>query len=216
MGNYRWHFLESRAEVISVFYSLMTWTISLFAQPLTLISFKFSRWRNLPDSYQFPKVRLVIRSSPGLLPSIHLTQLYQTYSLAPTTTLTLPRIKFVVFPVLIMMPLKHLIHTRLKYLSMVRSCHGSSRTNRYFDLIASDISSFKSLSADFLCLLRHFSIGYFKPAEQNSYWHRINNYHSGWNDHSWILYSKPGYYSVDSSWLIAFIVNHHNLIWSMR
>jgi hypothetical protein len=37
----------------------------------------------------------------------------------------------------------------------------------------------------------------------------------------WILYSKPGYDFLNSSWLIAFIVNtifvnHHNLIWSMR
>jgi hypothetical protein len=72
-----------------------------------------------------------------------------------------------------------------------------------------------------LCLLRHFCVGYFKPVAQNSYWCRINDYHSGWNDHSWILYSKPGYCSLDLSWLIAFIVNtifvnHHNFIWSIR
>jgi hypothetical protein len=69
--------------------------------------------------------------------------------------------------------------------------------------------------------LRHFSVGEFKPAAQNSYYYRTNNHHSRWNDHSWILYLKPGYYSFNSSRLIAFIintilVNHHNLIWSMR
>jgi hypothetical protein len=69
--------------------------------------------------------------------------------------------------------------------------------------------------------LRHFSVGYFKPVAQNSYSYRTNDYHSGWNGHSWILYSKPGYYSFNSSWLIALIVNttfvnHHNLIWSMK
>jgi hypothetical protein len=81
--------------------------------------------------------------------------------------------------------------------------------------------SLKSLSLDLLCLLRHFSVGYFKPTAQNSHWYRTNDYHSGWNNYSWIRYSKPGYYSLNSSWLIAFIVNtifanHHNLIWSMR
>jgi hypothetical protein len=69
--------------------------------------------------------------------------------------------------------------------------------------------------------LRHFSVGYCRPAAQKSYWYRTNDYHSGWNDHSWILYSKPGYCSFNSSWPIAFIVNtifvnHHNLIRSMR
>jgi hypothetical protein len=168
-----------------------------------------------------PKIRLRITSSPAFLPSIHLTQLHQTNSLAATTTSTLPRIKFVVFPVSIMMLLKHLIRTRLRYLSMFKSCHGSLRTNRCFDLIAPEISSPKSLSPDLLGLLRHFSVGYFKPIEHNSYWYRTDDYRSGWNDHLWILYSKPGYYSLNSSRLIAFIVNaifviHHNLIWSMR
>jgi hypothetical protein len=55
--------------------------------------------------------------SPGdnvesvLVPLIHLRHLYQTNSLARTTTSTLPRIKFIVFPVSIMMLLKHLIRT---------------------------------------------------------------------------------------------------------
>jgi hypothetical protein len=75
---------------------LMIWTISLFALPLTLMLFKFSRLCNLPDPYQSPKFRPMIRSSPVLLQSIHLTQLHQANSLAPTTTSTLPRIKFVV------------------------------------------------------------------------------------------------------------------------
>jgi hypothetical protein len=59
-----------------------------------------------------------------LLPLIHLTQLYQTNSLALTTS-TFAWIKFVVFPVSIMMLLKLLIRTRLRCLSMFRSCHGS-------------------------------------------------------------------------------------------
>jgi hypothetical protein len=58
-----------------------------------------------------------------------------------------------------------------RYISMFRSYHGSLRTNRRFDLIASEISSLKSLSPDLLCLLRHFSVGYFKLAAQNSYWY---------------------------------------------
>jgi hypothetical protein len=107
------------------------------------------------------KFRLVITLSPVLLPSIHLMPLYQTNSLAPTTTSTLPTIKVVVFPVSIRMLLKHLTRTRLKYLSMFRSCHGSLRTNRCFNLIASEISSLKSLFPDLLCLLWHFSAGYF-------------------------------------------------------
>jgi hypothetical protein len=114
----------------------MIWTISLFAQPLILMLFKFSRRCNLPDRDQSPKFRLVMTSSPVLLPSIHLTQLYQTNSLAPTTASTLPRIKFVLFPVSIIIRLKNLIRTRLRYLSLFRSCHGSLRTNRCFDLIA--------------------------------------------------------------------------------
>jgi hypothetical protein len=129
--------------------------------------------------YQSPKIRLMIPSSPVLLLSSHLTQLYQTNSLAPMTTSTLPRIKFVVFPVSIMMLLKHLIRTRLRYLSMSRSRHGSFRTNRCFDFIASEISSLKSLSSDLPYLLRHFSVGYFKPVAQNSYWYRTNACHSG-------------------------------------
>jgi hypothetical protein len=47
----------------------------------------------------------------------------------------------------------------------------SLRTNGCFDSIAPEISSLKSLSPDLLCLLRHFSIGCFKPAAQNSYWY---------------------------------------------
>jgi hypothetical protein len=61
----------------------------------------------------------------------------------PTTTYTFPRIKFVVFPVSIMMLLKHLIRARMRYLAMFRSCRGSLRTNRCFELIASEISSLK-------------------------------------------------------------------------
>jgi hypothetical protein len=138
-----------------------------------------------------------------------------------TTTSTLPRIKFILFPVSIMMLLKKLVRTRLRHLSMFRPSHESLRINRRFDLIASEISSLKSLSPDLLCLLRHFSVGYFEPATQNSYWYRTNDYHPGWNDHPWILYSKPGYYSLNSSWLIVFIVNtifvnHHILIRWMR
>jgi hypothetical protein len=64
----------------------------------------------------------------------------------PAATSTLPRMKFVVFPVSITMLLKHLIRTRLRYLSMFRLCHGSLRTNRCFGLIASEISLLKSLS----------------------------------------------------------------------
>jgi hypothetical protein len=176
-------------------------------------------WCSRP--WPIPQFRLVITSSPVLPASIHLMQLYQMNSLGPTTSSTLPKIKFVAFPVSIMMLLKLLICTRLRYLSMFRSCHRSLRTNICFDLIASEISSLKSLSPDLLCLLRHFSVGYFKPVAHNSYWYRTNDYHSGWNDPLWILYSKPGYYSLHSSWLIAFIVNtisvnHHNLLWSMR
>jgi hypothetical protein len=122
---------------------------------------------------------------------------------------------------LIMMLPKHLICTRLRCLSMFRSCHGSLRTSRCFDLIASEIFALKSLSPGLSCPFRHFSVGYFKPVAQNSYWYRTNHYHSGWNDYSWILYSKPGYYSLNSSWLITFMintifVNHHNFIWSVR
>jgi hypothetical protein len=78
-----------------------------------------------------------------------------------------------------MMLLKHLIRTRLRSLSMFRSSRGFLRTDRCFDLIASGISSLKSLSPDLLCLLRHFSVGYFKPAWQHSYWYQTNDYHSG-------------------------------------
>jgi hypothetical protein len=168
-----------------------------------------------------PQICLVVTSSPVLLPSIHLKQLYQTNSLAPMTASTLSRIKFIVFPVSIMMLLKHLICIRLRYLSMFRSCHESLRNNTCFDLIASEMSSLKSLFPDLLCLLRHFSVGCFKPAAQNSYWYWTNDDHSRWNDHSWIFDSKPGYNFLNSSWLITFIVNtifvnHHDLIWSMR
>jgi hypothetical protein len=121
----------------------------------------------------------------------------------------------------IMMLLKHLTCTRLRYLSMFRSYRKSLTANRCLDLIASEISSLKSLFPHLRCLLRHFSVRYFKFVAQNSYWCQTNDAHSGWNDHSWILRSRPGYYSLNSSWLIAFIVNtifinHHNLIWSMR
>jgi hypothetical protein len=178
---------------------------------------QYSRPPSDPQNFPWGYIML----SPALLPPIHLTQLYQTNSLAPSTTSMLPRIKFIVFPVSIMMLLKHLIRTRLKYLSMFKSCHGSLRTNGCFDLIAPEISSFKSLPLDLLCLLRPFSVEHFIPAAQNSYWYRTNDYHSGWNEHSWILYSKPGYYSLNSWWIIAFIANaifanHHNLIQSMR
>jgi hypothetical protein len=148
----------------------MIWAISLFAQPLTLMLFKSSRRCNLPDPYQSPKFRPVITLSPILLPSIHLTQLRQTNSFAPTTNSTLPRIKTVMFPVSIIMLLKRLIRTRLRYLSMFRLCPGSLKTDRCFDLIASEISSLKLLSPDLLCLLWRFSVGYFKPGEQNSYY----------------------------------------------
>jgi hypothetical protein len=121
----------------------------------------------------------VITLSLLLVPWIHLTQLYHTNSLAPKTTLTLLMVKFVCFPASIMMLLTHLIRTRLRYLSMFGLCHGSLRTNRCFDSIASGISSLKSLSPDLLCLLRHFSVGCFKPVAQNLDWHRTNNYHSG-------------------------------------
>jgi hypothetical protein len=165
-----WLFLESRTQAISAFCSLMIWMVSLFDHPLTLMLFKFSGRCNLSDPCQFPKFRLVIMSSLVLLPSIHLIQLCQANSLAPTAISTLPWTKFVVFPVSVMMLLKHLIRTRLRYLLMLISCYGSLRTNRCFDLIASEISSLKSLSPDLLCLLRHFSVGYFKLAAQNSSW----------------------------------------------
>jgi hypothetical protein len=137
------------------------------------------------------------------------------------TTSTVPRIKFVVLPVSIMMLLKHLILLQMRCISVFRSYHGSLRTNMCFDLTTSEISSLKLRSPDLPCLLRYFSVGCFKPAAQNSYWYRTNNYHSGWNNHSWILDSKPGYCSFDSLWLITFIVNtlfvnHHNPIWLMR
>jgi hypothetical protein len=45
--------------------------------------------------------------------------------------------------------------------------HGSLRTNRCFDLIVSEISYIKAIVTDLLCLLRHFSVGNFKPAAQN-------------------------------------------------
>jgi hypothetical protein len=67
----------------------------------------------------------VIMSSPVLLPSIHLMQLYQMNSLAPTTNSTLPRIKFIVFPVSIIIPLKHLIRTRLRWQYCIGSCPGN-------------------------------------------------------------------------------------------
>jgi hypothetical protein len=63
----------------------------------------------------------------------------------------------------------------LRYLSMFRSCHGSLKTDRRFDLIASEISSLKSLSSGLLCLLRHFSVGYLKSVAQISYWYWTND-----------------------------------------
>jgi hypothetical protein len=68
---------------------------------------------------------------------------------------------------------------RRRHLSMFRLCHGSLRANRCFDLIASEVSSLKSLSPDLRRLLRHFSVGYFKPVAQNLYCYRTNDYHSG-------------------------------------
>jgi hypothetical protein len=214
MDSCTWLLLEARAHQISVFCSLMIWTISLFVHPLTLMLFKFSRRCNLPDLDQFPQISPGDNIEPGIA---SIDPLLSDKSPAPTTTSTLPKIKFVVFLVSFMILLKHLIRTWLRYLSMFRSCHGSLRTNRCFDLMASDISFLKSVSSDLLCLLQHFSVGYFKPAAQNSYWYQTNDYHSGLNDHSWILYLKPGHYSFNYSWLIAFIVNtifvnYHNLI----
>jgi hypothetical protein len=78
-----WPFLESRAQATSVFGSLAIRTISLFAQPLKLMLFKFSRRCNLPDPDQSPKFRLVTTSSPVLRPSIPLAQLYQLDSRCP-------------------------------------------------------------------------------------------------------------------------------------
>jgi hypothetical protein len=156
---------------------LRTWTIvcssfwsqkpmrSLYFVPWWYGRFHYSRslWRwccsNSRDDRIFqsptnsPEFRLVITSSPVSLPSIHLTQLYQTNSFAPLTTSMIPRTKFVVCPVSIMMLLKHLIRTWLRYLSMFRLCHKSLRINRCFYLIASVISFLKSLSPDLLCLL---------------------------------------------------------------
>jgi hypothetical protein len=148
---------------------MMIWMILLFVKLFILMLFEFSRRCNLSDHYQSPKICLVGASNPVLLPSTRLTQLYQANSLATTTTSTLPRIKFVVFRVSIMMLAKHLTRTRLRYFSMFRSCHGSLRTNRCFDLIASEISSLKSLSPDLLCLFRRFAVGYFEPVAQNLY-----------------------------------------------
>jgi hypothetical protein len=42
----------------------MVWTISLLAQPLTLMLFKCSRRCDLPDPYQLPKFRCLV---PGRL-----------------------------------------------------------------------------------------------------------------------------------------------------
>jgi hypothetical protein len=97
-----------------------------------------------------------------------LTRLYQANSLDPTTTSMLPGIKFVGFPVSILMLLKHWICTRLRCLLMFKSCHGSLRTNKCLDLIASEISSLKLPPPDLLCLLWRFSVWYLKPAAQNS------------------------------------------------
>jgi hypothetical protein len=66
-----------------------------------------------------------------------------------------------------MLLLKYLIRAPMRYASMFRSCHGSLRTNRCFDLIVSEISYLKAIYSDLLCLLRRFSVGYFKPAGQN-------------------------------------------------
>jgi hypothetical protein len=75
----------------------------------------------------------------------------------------------IVFPASIMMPLKYLIRTRLRFLLMVGSCHGSLRTNRPVDSIVSERSDLKLMYSDLLCLLRRFSVGYFRPAAQKSY-----------------------------------------------
>jgi hypothetical protein len=157
---------------------------SLFAQPLMLMKFKFSRRCNLPDPCQSPRFRLVITSSPIFLPWIHLMQLYQTNSLAPTNYFDAPEDQIRCVPSLNHDVVETFDPYPLRYLSIFRSCHGSLRTNKCFDLIALEISSFKSLSLDLLGLLRHFSVGYFEPAMQNSDWHRTNDYHSGRNDHS--------------------------------
>jgi hypothetical protein len=51
----------------------------------------------------------------------------------------------------------------------VQIMDGSLRTNKCFDLIASEIYSIQSLSPDLLCLLRHFSVRYLKPTAQIPY-----------------------------------------------
>jgi hypothetical protein len=61
-----WLFLESLAQAISVFCSLMIWPISLFAQLFTLMLFKFSRRFNLPDLYQFPQISTVDNVESGI------------------------------------------------------------------------------------------------------------------------------------------------------
>jgi hypothetical protein len=115
-----------------------------------------------------PKFRLVIVSNQVLVPSTHLTQLSQKNSLAPMTTSTLPRIRLIMVPVSIMVLVKYLIRTPMRFPSMFRSCHGSLRTNKCFDLIVLEISYLKAIYPYLLCLLRRFSVGYFKPAAQNS------------------------------------------------
>jgi hypothetical protein len=106
-------------------------------------------------------------------------------------TLTLPKIKFVVFPVSIRVLLKYLIRTRLRYLVIFKLCRRSLRTNRCFDLIVSEISYIKSPSLDLLCLLRRFPTAYFKPAPQNSYSYWMNDCHSLWNNNSWVFIRNP-------------------------
>jgi hypothetical protein len=88
-------------------------------------------------------------------------------SLDPMTTSTLPRIRLIVFAVSTMMLLKHLIHAPMRWPSMFRSCHGSLRNNRCFDLIVSEISCLKAIYPDLLYLLRCFFPGYFKSVGQN-------------------------------------------------
>jgi hypothetical protein len=59
MGSCIWLFLEFKARSICEFYSLMIWTTALFAHPLTLMLFKFSRRWNLREPSQSPQI------SPG-------------------------------------------------------------------------------------------------------------------------------------------------------
>jgi hypothetical protein len=79
-----------------------------------------------------------------------------------------PRIRLILFAVSTMMLLKYLTRAPMRYPSMFRSCHGSLRTDRCLDLIVSEILYLKAIYPDLLCLLRRFSVRYFKRAVQNS------------------------------------------------